>query len=86
MPKKFFPGSPDLAVEILSPSNSASEIQEKTEDWLRCGCLEVWLIDPQLKTASICTLSGHSIQVEAVATLTSDMLPGLALKVAELFQ
>ena len=86
IPKKFFPGPPDLAVEILSPSNSASEIQEKTEDWLHSDCLEVWLIDPQRKTASICTLSGRGVQVDTVDTLSSNLLPGFTLKVAELFQ
>ncbi|MCE9554839.1 MAG: Uma2 family endonuclease [Planctomycetes bacterium] len=86
IPKKYFPGSPDLAVEVLSPSNSASQIQEKTEDWLHNGCLEVWLIDPQRKTASICTLNGLGVQIETVDTLSSDLLTGFALRVVEIFQ
>lgn len=86
IPKNFFPGPPDLAVEVLSASNSASEIQEKTEDWLDSGCREVWLIDPKRKTASICTLSGRGVQIETVETLKSDLLPGFALAVMELFR
>jgi Uma2 family endonuclease len=70
----------------LSPGNSASESQEKTEDWLRHGCHEVWLIDPRRKTASICKLSGRGVQVEAVDTLSSDLFPGFTLAVAELFR
>jgi len=86
IPKKFFPGPPDLAVEILSPGNSASEMQEKTEDWLNSGCREVWLIDPQRKTASISRLSGSSVLVKTVETLASELLPGFELQVSELFQ
>ncbi|MCE9554213.1 MAG: Uma2 family endonuclease [Planctomycetes bacterium] len=86
IPKKYFPGPPDLAVEVLSPSNSASEIQEKTEDWLHNGCSEVWLLDPQRKMASICTLNDQGVQVESVDTLSSALFPGFSLAVTELFQ
>ncbi|MCE9545729.1 MAG: Uma2 family endonuclease [Planctomycetia bacterium] len=86
VPTEFFPGPPDLAVEVLSPSNSASEIQEKTEDWLHNGCHEVWLIDPQRRTASICVFSGRGVQIETVDTLSSELLPGFTLAVAELFE
>lgn len=75
-----------MAVEVLSPSDSASAIQEKTEDWLRNGCQELWLIDPQRKAASICKLSGHGVQMETVDTLSSDLFPGFSFVVAGLFQ
>jgi len=86
IPTKFFPGPPDLAVEVLSASNSALEVQEKTEEWLNSGCREVWLIDPKRKSAAICTLSGRGVRVETVDSLTSDLLPAFALPVADVFQ
>ena len=85
LPETFFPGAPDLAVEVLSPSDSASEVQEKAEDWLHAGCHEVWLIDPRRETASKCILSGHAIVHQPVDTLTSELLPGFQLPVAMLF-
>ncbi len=84
--EEFFPGAPDLAVEVLSPNDSASEVHEKVGDWLRCGCAEVWLIDPRRKSASRCTMSGTSMLLEPVEVLTSEaLLSGFELAVAELF-
>jgi Uma2 family endonuclease len=84
--EKFFPGPPDLAVEVLSPNDSASEVHEKAEDWLNAGCAEVWLIDPRRKSASKCIRSGNSVVREPVESLTSGLLPGFELPVAELFR
>jgi len=84
--KKFIPGPPDLAVEVISPDDTASEVQEKTEQWLRCGCQEVWLVDPQRNTASRCTLRDAGVLIETVEVLTSNMLPGFRLPTGELFQ
>jgi Uma2 family endonuclease len=49
----YWPGAPDLAVEILSPGDTAGEIAEKVEEWLAAGCAAVWVVDPKLKTATI---------------------------------
>ena len=86
IPRKFFAGPPDLAVETLSPGDSASKVQRKTEDWLSNGCHEVWLIDPRLKSATICTLGSQGVQVEAVDRLTTSLLPGFELPVVEVFR
>ncbi len=86
IPAQFFPGAPDIAVEVLSPSDSASKVHEKAEDWLRAGCQEVWLVDPQRKTVSKCTLSGSSVLHAPQETIISDLLPGFQLPVAELFK
>ena len=42
----FFPGAPDLAVEVISPNDRYSEIEEKVSDWLRAGTQMVVVIDP----------------------------------------
>ena len=86
VPIKFFPGAPDLAVEVLSPSDHASQVQAKASNWLNCGCAEVWLVDPRSETASRCLLKDGEIVVNSVEALESDLLPGFELQVAELFQ
>jgi Uma2 family endonuclease len=83
---KFFPGPPDLAVEVLSPSDTASEVQEKAEAWLNSGCREVWLIDPRRKSATRLTPAEDSIIQQSVETLTTNLLPGFSLEVSELFK
>jgi Uma2 family endonuclease len=45
-PKRFSLLAPDLAVEILSPSNTMSEMQEKVIDYLDAGTRQVWVVDP----------------------------------------
>src|SRR3954467_9017156 len=49
----YWPGAPDLAVEVLSPSDTSGEVAEKVEEWLAAGCAAVWVVDPKLKTVTI---------------------------------
>jgi Uma2 family endonuclease len=51
LPSGFFTLAPDLAIEILSPSNTASEIERKVLEYLDAGTLMVWVIDPETRTA-----------------------------------
>lgn len=46
-------GPPDLAVEILSPSNRASEMQAKVAEYLDAGVRAVWVVDPGAKSVSV---------------------------------
>jgi Uma2 family endonuclease len=48
-----FPGAPDIVVEVLSPSNTASEVIDKETLCLENGCLEFWVIDPTRKTVKV---------------------------------
>jgi Uma2 family endonuclease len=41
----FWPGAPDLAVEVLSPGDRVGEVDEKTEAWLNAGCAAVWVVN-----------------------------------------
>ncbi len=45
----FWPLAPDLAVEIVSPSETAETIQEKVRDYLAAGTRLIWLVYPKLK-------------------------------------
>ena len=86
LPREYFEGPPDVAVEVLSPSDSASAIHEKAEEWLTSGCREVWLIDPQRKVASQCTWVDQAIVRRPVERLASELLPGFQLLVEQLFE
>ena len=66
--------------------DTASAVHEKAEDWLGAKCQEVWLIDPQRKTASKCTWSVNAIIREPVDYLSTDLLPGFELSVHSLFE
>lgn len=46
----FFDGAPDMAIEVLSPTDSISEMVKKTQDYLSGGTSEVYLVDPNTKS------------------------------------
>ena len=58
-------GSPELVIEVLSPSNTRAEIHEKAVLFLSTGCLEFWVVDPRRKTVSVtkqgCEPVGYNI-------------------------
>jgi Uma2 family endonuclease len=49
----YWPGAPNLAVEVLSPCVTSCEVGEKVEEWLASGCQAVWIVDPKLQTVTI---------------------------------
>jgi Uma2 family endonuclease len=53
VPDGFFPGPPDLAVDVLSPNDRASEVLGKVSDWLEAGCRSFWVVDPRLRSIAV---------------------------------
>lgn len=83
----FWPGAPDLAVEVLSPDDRTGEISEKIGAWLRAGVKEVWIVNSQLQSVTI-HRSTTDIRTYAVGeNILSDeqLLPGFSCTVAEIF-
>lgn len=48
----YFPGAPDLAVEVVSPSDTYAEVEEKALDWLASGSKTVLVINPRKRTVT----------------------------------
>jgi Uma2 family endonuclease len=87
MPREvFWPGAPDLAVEVLSPDDRTGEVDEKIEAWIAAGTIAVWIVDPKLRTVTIYQ-SENIVDVRAVGqTLDGGkVVPGFSCPVAELF-
>jgi Uma2 family endonuclease len=85
-PTEFFPGPPDLAVEVLSPSDRASEVLAKVQDWLDAGCGAVWVVDPATRTLTVYRgRSGVEVFRPGDELPGGDLLPGFRLAVAEIF-
>ena len=82
----FFPGAPDLAVEVLSPSDRASEVLGKVQEWLGAGCRLVWVVDPGTHTVSVYTSPNQMVVLAASDELTGgEVLPDFRLSVDEIF-
>ncbi|MEP7284899.1 MAG: Uma2 family endonuclease [Chloroflexota bacterium] len=83
--QKFVPFAPDLAVEIVSPGDSASEIQKKVDLYLAAGTSIVWVIYPDLKKVVVYSGDkGYSVPFDGTLD-GGDLLPGLKLPVSKLF-
>ncbi|MEX2048929.1 MAG: Uma2 family endonuclease [Gemmatimonadota bacterium] len=79
-------GAPDVAVEILSPSDRSSPIHEKTLDYLQAGAREVWIVDPPARTVTVFRPDGTARVLRVDDTLDGgDVLAGFSLSLAELF-
>jgi Uma2 family endonuclease len=84
--KGFFDGPPDLAVEILSPGNRPGYMGEKVADWLRSGCLVVWVVSPEDGTVKVHYIDGAVKILRRSDVLDGgDLLPGFRLPLAEIF-
>jgi Uma2 family endonuclease len=82
----FYPGAPDLAVEVVSPTDRASEVLAKVQDWLAAGCRAVWVVDPETRTVTVYRTRSDIVVLAAGETLTGgDLLPGFAIPLAEIF-
>ncbi len=82
----YFDGAPDLAVEVLSPTDRAGEVLAKVLDWLDAGCRAVWVVDPETRTVTVY----HSRKEIVVLGQTDELgggevVPGFAVSVAEIF-
>jgi Uma2 family endonuclease len=82
----YWPGAPDLAIEVLSPGDRFSEVEEKVFDWLDAGTRLVIVLDPRKRTATAYR-SRASIRVYTdTETLDAgDVVPGWTFPVARAF-
>ncbi len=77
---------PDLAVEVLSPGNTPAEMKRKVRDFFLAGIPLVWIINPEKETAEVYTAPDRKRRVPRDGVLEgSDVLPGFALLLEELF-
>jgi Uma2 family endonuclease len=86
VPKGFFPGPPDVAVEVLSPNDRASDVLAKVSDWLESGCRKVWVVDPELRSIAVYSPTAE-MRVVHVADVLADeeLLLGFRLELRKVF-
>jgi Uma2 family endonuclease len=85
IPKEFWPGAPDLAVEVISPSDTYAEVEEKVNDWLDAGTRLVLVLNPRSRTATVHTSRMNVMRLTEADLLTGgEVLPGFTCRVAEL--
>ena len=81
-----FEGAPDLAVEIVSPSDSARDIQKKVKQYLSAGAHTVWIAYPETQEVHVFLHDGSVRRLCAGDTLDEPaLLPGFSAAVSDLF-
>jgi Uma2 family endonuclease len=78
--------APNLAVEVLSKSNTKLEMSRKLDDYFEAGVELVWFVDPRTRTVKVFTSPGKSTILKGAQSLSGGtVLPGFKVKVAEIF-
>lgn len=82
----YYHGVPDLAVEVISPSDRYSEVRAKVDEYLDAGTPMVVLVDPQNRTVSVFHASGARAELTEDDVLDGgDVVPGWTVPVRDLF-
>ena len=85
-PVGFFQGAPDLAVEVISPSDTATSIEAKVNEYLANGTRRVWVIYPDTRTVVVHAPNNVSTRYDEGDILTDgELLPGFSLPVSVVF-
>lgn len=86
VPRGYWELAPDLVVEVVSPNDSAADVQGKVEEWLRAGVRRVWVVYPDTHTIRV-----HRSPREIEALKPGDVLdgedvmPGFSCAVEDIF-
>ena len=83
----YFPGAPDLAIEVLSPSERVKEVLGIVSDYLAAGSRLVWVVDPVREEVQVIRspLTPRVLAADDVLD-GEDVLPGFSARVSELFE
>ena len=82
----FFPGPPDLAVEVRSPSDSATELRAKAEAWLDHDCPLVVTVDPAPRMVTVYRRGAQPVELTEHGTFVAgDVVRGFTMPIADLF-
>jgi len=86
VPVGYFQVAPDLAVEVVSPDDTHTRVQEKVRHYLSHGVRMVWVVDPELRIVTVYRSREQSRTLEEGDPLSGeDVLPGFTCKVNDFF-
>jgi Uma2 family endonuclease len=84
-PKGYLDCAPKLVVEILSPSNTASEMNDRKKTFLESGCRGFWLVDAVNRQIDVSTPDGITTTYRAGQAIPLPLLGSGALPVDDIF-
>jgi Uma2 family endonuclease len=82
-----FPGAPDVAVIVVSPTDKFDEISARVTEYFDAGTRRVWIVRPRVKMVTIHrTVQDVQIIAQTQVLNGSDVLPGLEIPLAKIFE
>ena len=86
-PRKYFPGAPDLAVEVISPTDRIGDVEDKAQQWVNAGTPLVWVVWPTTRSVTV-HRPGQAPRIlhEQDAITGEEVLPGFQCRVADFFE
>jgi Uma2 family endonuclease len=85
LPSGYIALAPDLAVEVVSPNDTAQDIHDRVQDFLKYGTPLVWVLYPKTRTAMVHTSEGAITLSEDDVLDGGNVLPGFRVKLSEIF-
>lgn len=85
-PEDNISGAPDLVIEVLSPSNTVDEMEERERMCLENGSREFWVVDAKRQQVKVSTPDGHTITYRCGQTIPLWFASGSGLAVDSVFQ
>jgi Uma2 family endonuclease len=82
----FYPGSPDLAVEVLSPTDQRGKVERKTALYLELGGRSVWNVNPRKRTVEVVHADGQRWLFHETDELLDNVVPGFRVAVSKIFE
>lgn len=86
-PDEYIEGSPELAIEVVSPSDPAEELEEKIRQYFDAGAKLVWIVYPKTRSVHVYTAPRTPAILEENDMLEApELFPGWSVPVKDLFQ
>lgn len=86
LPRGSAPFAPDLAVEVISPTDKYEDVEQKVADYRSAGVRLIWVVNPATRSVLIRRLDRTCAELDEAGTLDGeDVVPGFTCRVAELF-
>ncbi len=83
----YWPGAPDLAVEVVSPNDRFAEVEEKVADWLSAGTRMVLIVNPRGRTVTVRRSEREALILSEEETIQGgEVVPGWTLPVGDVFR
>ena len=87
LPRAYWRGAPDLAIEVLSPDDSAAEVDEKVREYLDRGTQAIWVVDPDARTVTVHGAGQPPHTLKEAESLDGGLVvPGFRCPLARIFK